>query len=163
MTLQAANTLIERPSVETDIQVYQIAVTKIPKIGSKNAKKLIAHFGNPKSIFQASRKELSAIFGIGDQRINEIKSSKALDIAHEELEYNRQHGIRAIFFQEEDYPQRLKEIEDGPLVIYVKGNANLNPERMISIVGTRKPCPFGLRLCEQFARVIGRLTVTCSN
>lgn len=149
MTLQAANAIIERASIEVDNQIYQIAITKIPKIGAKNAKKLVAHFGHPRYIFHASRKELSAIFGIGDQRINEIKSSKALEIAHQELEYNQANGIRSVFFQDKDYPQRLKEIEDGPLVIYVKGNAGLNPERMISIVGTRKPCPFGLRLCEQ--------------
>lgn len=137
------------PQIDNDDLLYQIAITKISKVGHKNAKRLIAHFGTPKNVFKASKKELSEIFGIGDARVTEIKSDIPLQKAYKELAYNKEHGIRAIFFNDEDYPRRLREVEDGPIVIYVRGNADLNPERMISVVGTRKPSNLGAHLCSR--------------
>ena len=57
--------------------------------------------------------------------------------AEEELEYAAAHGIQVLLISDDDYPQRLKECNDAPLVLFYKGNADLNAKRVINIVGTR--------------------------
>lgn len=57
--------------------------------------------------------------------------------AEEEQEYAAAHGIQVLLISDDDYPQRLKECNDAPLVLFYKGNADLNAKRVINIVGTR--------------------------
>jgi len=129
--------------------VFNLAITKIPKIGHKNAKKLIAHFGSARKVFQASKRELADVFGIGDKRISEIKSSRAIEEAEAILTLHEKHGIKTLYFEDKEYPSRLREIEDGPIVIHTRGDADLNPKRMIAMVGTRKATSSGKYLCEK--------------
>lgn len=67
-----------------------------------------------------------------------LKDIKALqERAAEELEYSAAHGIEVMTINSDNYPQRLKECNDAPLVLFYKGNASLNTKRVINIVGTR--------------------------
>lgn len=57
--------------------------------------------------------------------------------ANDEAEYIDTHGIKVLSISDDDYPQRLRECEDAPLVLFFKGNTDLNGKRVINIVGTR--------------------------
>ncbi len=129
-------------------QIYKIALTKIPKVGNKIGIRLLEHFGSAKSVFEASKKELSEIFGIGDQRVDQIASGIALEKAEKEIKYLEASEAKAYFVLDDDYPRRLKEIADPPMVIYVKGAVDLDAEKVIAVVGTRKPSPYGIAKCE---------------
>ena len=59
------------------------------------------------------------------------------------------HGIRPLFYLDDDYPQRLKHYPDSPTMLYYKGNAALNVPRMVAIVGTRRPSSQGIHACEE--------------
>lgn len=70
--------------------------------------------------------------------------------AEEELTFDQAHGIRPLTLSDPDYPHRLAECEDAPLVIYYKGTADLNHNRVINIVGTRKCTTYGKDLIRRF-------------
>ncbi len=74
----------------------------------------------------------------------------ALRRAAEELEYDQRYGIQVLTPADDRYPQRLRECDDAPLVLYYKGSANLNARRVINIVGTRKCTVYGQDLIRRF-------------
>ena len=130
---------------------YKIGIEMIPKIGSINAKKLIAYCGGIEAVFKQSKKTLLKIPGIGDCLAAEITNQKILSQAEQEIEFIEKYGIKALFYLDADYPERLRQCEDCPIVLFVKGKTdiNFNREKYISIVGTRKATDYGKQVCEK--------------
>jgi DNA processing protein len=116
---------------------YQIALTLIPKLGPVKAKRLIAKF-NPHEVFKASPKELREIEGITPEIVQHIQQFNKWKLVEEELHFIERNQISTHFSGEKSYPHRLLHCPDAPILLYTKGNANLNAERMIAIVGTRR-------------------------
>ena len=77
--------------------------------------------------------------------------------AEAELEYDLAHDILPIPLNDANYPQRLKECDDAPLLLFYKGNANLNQQRVINIVGTRHCTIYGQELVRQFVADLRQL------
>jgi len=127
---------------------YQIALSQTENIGDKLARALLSRFGSAKEIFNANSKELERLDNFGKLRIKSLK--KAIDERRieQELEFINKHNIQALFLNDKDYPQRLKECNDAPILMYYKGNANLNASKIISIIGTRLNTDYGLRCTE---------------
>ena len=68
----------------------------------------------------------------------------------EECRYCEEKGIQILTPADADYPQRLQDCDDAPLVLYYKGSANLNARRVINIVGTRRSTAYGQDLIRRF-------------
>lgn len=128
---------------------YRIALTRIPHVGDVHARTLIRHFGNAADVFSASRAHLEKIEGIGTIRAQHIRSFKDFDQCEKEIESMRKSGIRAIFITESEYPQRLMQCHDAPVLLYVKGKPDLNAGKMIGIVGTRNNNEYGQYACSR--------------
>lgn len=128
----------------------QIALTLLPEIGSIRAKSLISYCGSVESIFKEKRNNLLKIPGIGEKSVKEINNFKnvALERAEKEIEFIEKYKISPLFFLDKNYPQRLKNCSDAPLLLYYKGNADLNCNKIISIVGTRNATEYGKGVCE---------------
>lgn len=123
---------------------YQIGLTLIDGIGDVNAKNLLAYCGSASEVFRQKKSHLLKIPGIGGILARSIVSSKSvLARAEEELEFIEKYKIKPLFFTDEGYPSRLKYCSDGPILLYYKGNADLNAEKIIAVVGTRKPSEYG--------------------
>ncbi len=139
--------------MSTPLLAYQIGIDMIPKIGSINAKKLIAYCGGVEAVFKQSKKALMSIPGIGEVLANEIANNSVLDRAKHEAEFVHKHSIAAWFYLDPQYPERLRQCEDGPIVLFVKGNqsVNFNQLKTISIVGTRSITDYGKEICERLA------------
>lgn len=75
----------------------------------------------------------------------------------EELSYDLNHGIRPLIISDVDYPHRLAECDDAPLVLFFKGNTDLNKSRVINLVGTRKCTVYGQDLIQRFLTDLSRL------
>lgn len=130
---------------------YQIGLTLIEGIGDVNAKSLLAYCGSAGEVFKQKESHLLKIPGIGTAWARSIINSKdVLKRAEEEIEFIQKYKIKPLFFTDEDYPARLKYCSDSPVLMYYKGNANLNHERIISVVGTRKPSSYGKEKTEEF-------------
>ncbi|MDR0711760.1 MAG: DNA-processing protein DprA [Prevotellaceae bacterium] len=139
--------------MNADLQ-YQIALTLIPGVGSITAKQLIAYCGSAEFVLTSTTKALLRIPDIGPALSGAVASSKqtALKRAEEELEFMEKNGVQALSFLDGGYPERLRNCEDSPLVLYAKGTTNLNATRVISIVGTRNATAYGRQQCENLVR-----------
>lgn len=105
--------------------------------------------------FTMSDHSLSGIFGPGRlDGIDAASRQKALIQAENELKFTSAHKIRPIFITDEDYPLRLAQIEQPPLLIYLLGAANLNSPHPLSVVGTRKVTPYGAEATRRLTREI---------
>lgn len=130
-----------------DKLIYQLAITLIEGVGCKTAKKLIAYCGGEEAFFKESKKNLTRIPGLNKRFIDGINRNKIFERAAKEKEFIDESRIQPLFYLDKDYPYRLKHCDDGPLMIFVKGNANLNSKRILAIVGTRKPTDYGKDQC----------------
>lgn len=135
--------------------LYQLALTRIPGIGDVNAKKLVETFGNPRSVFEADRPALIRA-AMHDHQIDAILQFRAWSDIREELAMLEQRGIRILFYTEPDYPHRLLSLPDFPPLLYYRGTANLNAQRVISVVGTRRPTDYGKQITERLIRELAQ-------
>jgi DNA processing protein len=135
--------------------IYKIALSFIPLIGDINAKKLVAYVGSAEGIFKEKKSNLLKIPGIGNVIANHISNNDALKHAEEEVEFVCENNIKPLYYLDDDYPERLKNCPDGPVILYAKGEKpEVHPPKIISIVGTRHPSQEGIHNC---ARLIEEL------
>jgi DNA processing protein len=128
--------------------ICNIALGMVPAVGDVNAKKLINHLGSAEAVFNESYRNLILIPGIGKTIAAHLCSGEYIDKAAGELDYVRKHNISVICYDEKEYPARLRECPDSPLIIYFRGNADLNNKKIISVVGTRNITRKGRDICE---------------
>jgi DNA processing protein len=131
--------------------LYHIAITSIPNIGAITAKKLIAYCGSSEQVFKENKSKLEKIPGIGSVYAKSIIDHKteALAIAEQELKFIEKNKIVPLFYLNENYPKRLLQCEDSPIILYTKGNVDFNQQKVVSIVGTRKITEYGKDFCDK--------------
>jgi DNA processing protein len=135
---------------------HKIALGLIPRIGDINARKLVSHLGNVEAVFHEPYRNLVKIPGIGSGLAKYISDRTYLEIAEKEAEYVTKNRIRTFFYLDNDYPFRLRQCDDSPVVFFFKGTSDLNSPKILSVVGTRSATPRGRELCE---KIIGGLAV----
>ena len=117
------------------------------KLGS--ATEVIAHRNNLKDVLpDASPRLLEAMHNI----------EQHLRVADAEMEYNARNNIKTLCLADNDYPQRLKNCADAPLVLFFKGNTDLNRARVINIVGTRHCTAYGQDVIRKFVTELKKLS-----
>lgn len=129
---------------------YLLALLKVDGIGDIMAKKLLTHFGNPEAIFKVKSHQIAGIDGIGSVLLRNLKDKTVFEKANKELEFIKSNSINFSFFQDENYPDRLKHCIDSPVLIFTSGNINLKNKKLISIVGTRQITSYGMEFCKKF-------------
>lgn len=141
--------------------LYALALQRTPHIGDITAKKLIAAFNNSiEAVYKTPKHQLLNIDGIGTYTIKELHNPAHLKAAERELHAMHSHNIRAVYFLEDNYPKRLKHCVDSPILLFYKGNADLNAPKCISIVGTRKITSYGKSFLEQLISELAPLNPT---
>jgi len=139
--------------------LYKIGLTLIPGVGDVNGKKLVAYCGGIEAVFKENKKALLKIPGIGQAVVNSIYNSKVLQRAEEEMKFIEKYKIMPLFYLDKKYPTRLSHCVDSPLLLYYKGNADLNSEKIVSIVGTRNASPYGKNICENIIKDISSMNI----
>ncbi len=129
------------------LAVLRLQITK--NIGDVIAKKLIQHFSCAKAIFEAKKKDLLQIDGIGEYIVNQLLNDSTLKKAEKELEYIAKHNVGYYYFLHDDYPQQLKHCIDAPILIFKDGNIALSNQKIISVVGTRNITSYGTGFCTE--------------
>jgi DNA processing protein len=144
----------------SDERIYQIALTLIEGVGDVNAKSLLAYCGSASEVFKQKKGTLLKIPGIGEYTAKSVVASKDIFLrAEKELKFIEKHKISLLFFTNSDYPNRLKYCSDGPILLYYKGNANLNASKIVSVVGSRKPSDYGKHITESFISELSETNV----
>ena len=128
---------------------YLLALQQVEGIGDITAKKLLQHFGSPEAIFQAKKTELAKIDGIGKSTIANLHKKDGFEQAESEILFLEKEDINVFSFQCNEYPDRLKNCHDAPLLLFQSGNVNWNNSKIISIVGTRQITTYGAEFTKK--------------
>jgi len=130
---------------------YAIALTLIEGVGSVNAKKLLAYSGTFEAIFRSKKSYLEKIPGIGtilsNKIFSQLSNKEIIERAEEEIDFMEKNEVKAILYIDSNYPLNLKQCEDGPIVLYAKGNVDFETTKTLAIVGTRKVTERGKQIC----------------
>ena len=133
---------------------YAIALTQIPGVGDVIAKSLISYCGGVEQVFKKKKSHLLKVPGVGPLIADAVASFADFSAAEKEVQFIHKHKIQPIFFTEENYSQALKQVADSPILLFLKGNCNLNEGKFISIVGTRHATDYGKEWTEKFVEEI---------
>ncbi|KAA5536586.1 DNA-protecting protein DprA [Taibaiella lutea] len=132
-----------------DELLYRIALTHTDQIGYKFGRRLLHLFGSAKAIFNASPKQLKTIEGIGETKAKLFSAAPDLKKAAVEVEFILKHNIQPLFILDDNYPEKLKECDDAPLMLYYKGTQPLKHKKMVAIIGSRENTDYGARMTEE--------------
>lgn len=134
--------------------VSLLALKKVPNLGDSSIKKLIRDVGSAEGVFKEKQHRLLKVNGIGASKIKDIHNPEYMDLAYKEVQFIEDHSINSYIYDEDEYPHRLKHCLDGPVVLFSRGNINLNDHKIISIVGTRQVTNYGRQFCEELIETI---------
>lgn len=133
-------------------QIYSIALTMVPGIGHIGAKRLVEGMKSATDVFRY-RKELSErIPGVNERISAALDCPSLIARAEQELGFLQKNRIQCLTYYDEAYPSRLRECEDAPVVLFFKGNADLNSLHILNMVGTRNATDYGTQICASFLR-----------
>jgi len=128
---------------------HVLALLKIDGVGDIVAKKLINHCGSAENIFNTKVSQLKAIDGIGEVLIKNLKDKSAFEKAEQELKFIENEKIKVLYYQNENYPEKLQHCIDGPVLLFAAGNLNFENRKIVSIVGTRQITSYGTEFCKK--------------
>lgn len=134
--------------------MFQIALTRIQGIGDVLLRTLVSYCGGVEEVFRQKKSHLMRIPGIGERLATAITKFNGFDEVERELVFIAQHGIKPLFYLNDDYPDRLKQFTDAPALLYTLGNMNLNVPKIVGIVGTRKASDYGKLVTEEIVEVL---------
>lgn len=143
--------------MEYDELVYACALNRIFNYSCDKARLLVSKFASPSEIFKLNRRELVSLFGDSSPFANAILDETYLKQGERDVEWARGHNVRLFYIQDSDYPWRLKECNDAPVILYFLGNCDLNTTRLVSIVGSRGASEYGKRVCREIVDSLAEL------
>jgi DNA processing protein len=133
-----------------------INISAIPGVGATRIRALVAHFKSTENIFNATKKQLTAVEGIDIKTAQSIKGYSDFDFGTQQLGKINQAGGDIIHFWDERYPENLKRIYDPPAFVFVKGTLVKQDKYAIAIVGTRLPSNYGKLVAEKIAKELAQ-------
>ena len=138
---------------------YTIALTRMTGFNAQTALLLYRTLGSGKSVYE-HRNNIGDVLPGSTPRLRESMKNwdDALKRAAAEMSFIEKGGIKAFCLNDPDYPQRLFDCPDAPVILFYKGTANLNQQRVINIVGTRRCTTYGQDIIR---RLIGDLRQQC--
>ncbi len=129
--------------------IYRIALSLLPNVGPVISRLLHEHCGSAEAVFREKKQLLAKIPGVGAKRIRKAFATPVIEAAEKEMEFMRRHKVEPLFYTDHDYPKKLNQCPDAPILLYYKGNANLNQHRYVGIVGTRSATSYGEEMTRQ--------------
>lgn len=137
-----------------------VALNMVEHVGPVRVRQLLQQFGDAVSILRASKSQLLAVRGIGEDTAEAIANwEKTVDLAAE-LKRCEEFGCRPVTQEDADYPEMLREIYDPPIVLYVKGTLLPQDKNGVAIVGSRQTTHYGIEVARKFGYQLAYVGVT---
>jgi len=127
---------------------YEIALSLTKGLGNITIRHILNYFGSAEEIFNTKKSDLEKIPGIGVKSAAAIAGKESFLRAENEIAFIEKYKIQPLFFLNDDYPRRLRNCVDAPVLLFYKGNADLNKQKIVSVVGTRNATVYGRQFCE---------------
>jgi DNA processing protein len=145
--------------MDTDERLYWIGFNKVKGIGPMRMRALLSYFGSAAAAWSASQGELRRA-GLGEKLAENVAAVRAgLDL---EKYYAaiQARGIQALLWDDAAYPRRLKDIDQPPPVLYLRGELTADDDWSVAVVGTRKITAYGRQVTEDVSGLLARSGVT---
>lgn len=138
---------------------YWLALLRVPGIGGQSMLRLLNEF-EPAQVFSTSRSSLSAL-GFSEKIIDALQSPDWA-LVDRDVEWLNHPDNYVLTLNDAEYPAQLKEINNPPPVLFVKGNVDLLSDLQIAMVGSRNPSTIGINTAIEFAEAltVAGLTIT---
>ena len=138
--------------------INAIAMACASNFGLTDMTELYRKAGSATAVVERCR-DIRALLPDASERL--VKAAAAIgDMigrATDEYGYAQEHGIKVVSFSDNRYPARMRQCPDAPLVLFMRGNADLNSRRIVSVVGTRHCTAYGQDLTNRFVRELQTL------
>jgi len=128
--------------------VQKVAMSFLTGLGPIRIHSILSKF-SPEQFFYLSISEIKERTGLSINQLASMERNRALEFAVKEIEACRTYGISPVFMLDSNYPRRLKQCVDAPIVLYCRGEDILNSRRMLAIVGSRMHTSYGLELIKE--------------
>lgn len=134
-----------------DSVLYTMALTRLTGYNFHVAVRLFRELGDGKAVFD-HRHDIAAVLPEATPRLQELLSNwdDALSRSEAELSFIEKNRIKPLLMGQPDYPQRLMDCPDAPILLFYMGTANLNQQRVINIIGTRHATVYGQDIIRNF-------------
>ncbi len=139
---------------------YRIALSLVHGIGSKRARRLVHYLGSAEAVMTASPKALRQIENVGEVQAKLISNFDDWQQVDANIKAIRDNNWTVLCTTDESYPKRLLQVDVPPFLLYYDGTADLNAQRIISIVGTRSITKHGKAICEKIVEELADYDVT---
>ena len=134
-------------------RIYRVGFSHVKGIGSVRLRALIDFFGDARTAWHAPADALREA-GLGPKLLGsflDIRSTLSLEETWEDI---NNKGILVFIWEDQDYPRRLKEIDNAPPVLYVKGSLQEDDEWSVAVVGTRRVTSYGRQAANEITRTL---------
>lgn len=128
---------------------HLLALGMVPGIGDILTRFLISYSGSPSNVFKLKAGKLLKVPKVGEKVARSILQADTLSLADAELDWCEKEGISVLSYLDDRYPKRLLHCQDAPVILYYKGNADLNADRIVNIIGTRHATEHGRSFTEK--------------
>ena len=135
---------------------YWIWLSRIENVGSIKIQKLMERFKTPEGIWNANKRQLVEVEGIGEKCAFKILEPKYRLNLNKYIEYMEKNKIELISMYDKYYPEKLKEIYDKPIVLYIKGNKEILNKFSLAIIGCREYSKYGENICNKISYDIAK-------
>ena len=136
--------------------VYRIAFASLKGLSRTFADEIITRLGSEELFFTAPERQLACVLGFNNKMLAQAYRDEVLEKARREADFIARNNVKPIYYTDADYPCRLNDCDDAPLMIYTAGKCNLNASHIVSIVGTRYATPYGIDFTNHLVEDLSR-------
>ncbi|MEO0107791.1 MAG: DNA-processing protein DprA [candidate division WOR-3 bacterium] len=137
-----------------------IDLCSIPGMTQARLRNLLVQFRSPDAIFEASEADLRATKGIGPELARLISNYRRTSQTQARIARARELNCQAVTFLDSAYPANLREINNPPPVLFMRGTIQEQDRVAVAIIGTRRATPYGTMVAQRFARGLAEHNVT---
>ena len=144
--------------LDTQEIINTIALTRINYFHLTGMLQLYRRLGSATAVIEHRRNIRDVLPDASPKLVQSLQQlDEPLHRAEIELQWDLENGVMPLCMNDENYPQRLRQCDDAPLMLFYKGNINLNQRRVICVVGTRRNTVYGEDLIRRFMRELRQL------
>ena len=143
-----------------DKTIAWLRFVRVSGLGPVLGSRLLEAFGSPEAAFEAGPRSLREVEGIGEKVARSMLDAVHLEEARRDLAACEQAGLKVVVRDDPSYPRLLKDIDDSPLVLFMRGEYKEEDEDAVAMVGCRNPDPYGESAATSIAAGLARYRIT---
>lgn len=152
--------ILKTTTLKAEDYIFPLALSYISGVGCIRAKQIIANLGSAEAFFKEKPKNLRKLPGLSNQKLPNVELHSAVENAEQQIQEAVNDGQQLYYYLDEAYPRRLKQIDDAPIILFGRGNMELNCRRTLGIVGTRNATHYGKQVTEDLIEAIKDKEIT---